>query len=64
MKNSKLDEIRKRKEIHAQTQAIFAVDNLHPNPDTQYIFDAYNNGEIKSIDAAIKALDKHYGIKR
>ena len=44
MKNSKLDEIRKRKEIHAQTQAIFAVDNLYPNPDTQYIFDAYING--------------------
>ena len=60
----KLEEIQKRKAIHAETQAIFAVDNLHPNPETQYIFNDYNNGKIVTIDDAIKALDKHYGIRR
>lgn len=60
----KLDEIQKRKIIHEQTQAAFAVDNLHPNPETQYIFDAYNNCELETIEDAIKALDEHYAIKR
>ena len=60
----KLDEIQKRKFIHEQTQAAFAVDNLHPNPETQYIFDAYNNCELETIEDAIKALDEHYAIKR
>lgn len=63
-RKQELEEIRKRKALHKITQAAFSVDNLHPNPETKYIFDAYNNGEIETIDAAIKALDKHYGINR
>ncbi len=60
----KLAEIQRRKRIHAEIQASFAVDNLHPNPETQYIFDAYNNCELETIEDAIKALDEHYGIER
>lgn len=63
-RKQELEEIRKRKALHKITQAAFAVDNLHPNLETKYIFDAYNSGEIETIDAAIKALDKHYGINR
>jgi hypothetical protein len=59
-----MSEFTQRKIIHEQTQAAFAVDNLHPNPETQYIFDAYNNCELETIEDAIKALDKHYGIER
>lgn len=64
MKTVSFYEIRKRKALHRTTQAAFAVDNLHPNPETQYIFNDYNNGKIPTISEAIKALDKHYGIVR
>lgn len=57
-------EISRRWAIHKETRACFAVDNIHPNPDTQYIFEAYNNGQIATIEDAIKALDKHYKINR
>ncbi|MEG1487925.1 antitoxin VbhA family protein [Lactococcus sp.] len=58
------EEIEKRKALHRTTQAAFAVDNLNPNPETQYIFNDYNTGKIATIEEAIKALDKHHGIKR
>ena len=57
-------EIAKRKKNQRITNAVFAVDNLKPNPATKHIFDDYANGRIASVNEAIKKLDKHYGIVR
>ena len=57
-------EIARRKKNQRITNAIFAVDNLKPNPRTQHIFDDYANGRISSISEAIKKLDAHYGVVR
>lgn len=63
-RKKRLAEIKERETAHQMSQAIFAVDNLKPNPETQHIFKAYTNGEIPTIDEAIKALDTFYGIDR
>lgn len=57
-------EITKRKQAQTTTRAIFAVDNLTPNPETQHIFDDYADGKLATVDEAIKALDKHYNVTR
>lgn len=59
-----IQEVMERKRIQATVDAIFAVDNLYRNKETQYIFDDYNNGVHATVEDAVKALDKHYGIKR
>lgn len=58
------NEITKRKQAQTTTRAIFAVDNLAPNPETQHIFNYYANGKLATVEEAIKALDQHYNIKR
>lgn len=57
-------EIEKRKKNQRLTNAMFAVDDLRPNPHTQHIFDDYANGNLATLDEAIKELDKHYNVKR
>lgn len=57
-------EIIKRKQAQNQTRAIFAVDKLKPNPETQHIFDNFSTGKIATVEQAIQELDKHYNVKR
>lgn len=66
MKKSTLteNEITKRKQAQRQTRAIFAIDNLKPNPETQHIFDNFTTGKIATVEQAIQELDKHYNVKR
>lgn len=59
-----IQEMMERKKTQATVDAIFAVDNLYRNQETQYIFDDYHNGIHATIGDAIEALDKHYGITR
>ena len=39
------------------------IEGARPNPDTQYIFEAYIRGQIEITDV-IPWLDKHYGVAR
>lgn len=57
-------ELERRKKNQRLANAIFAVDNLRPNPNTQHIFDDYANGNLATVDEAIKELDKYYNVKR
>ena len=57
-------ELERRKKNQRLANAMFAVDNLRPNPNTQHIFDDYANGNLATIAGTIKELDKHYNVKR
>lgn len=58
-----IQEVEERKRIQVEVDALFAVDNIYRNKETQYIFDDYNNGVYATGDETIQALKKHYGIK-
>ena len=57
-------ELERRKKNQRLANAIFAVDGLKTNPNTQHIFNDYANGDLATIAEAIKELDKHYNVKR
>ncbi len=52
-------EIERRKECDREARASFAVDNLSLNPETEYIHELYNNGEI-TTEEAIKKINDFY----
>ena len=53
-------EIAKRKHINAWIRGSHAVDNLHPNPDTQHIFDDFVEGRIATNEEVVQLLHEHY----
>lgn len=53
-------EIAKRRRINAWIRGSHAVDNLHGNPDTQHIFDDYEEGRISTSAEVKRLLHAHY----
>lgn len=57
------EEMEKRRRIVEYGEAHNRIEGLEPNPDVQYIFDAYVAGEIELGDITDR-LDDHFGHKR
>lgn len=53
-------EIEERRRISAWIRGSHAVDNLHPNPDTQHIFDDFVEGRIATNEEVVQLLHEHY----
>ena len=54
------EEIEKRRQMGAWIRGSHAVDNLHANPDTQYIFKDFEEGRIATADEVKQLLHEHY----
>lgn len=57
-----LEEVEKRRQIGAWIRGSHAVDNLHPNPDTQHIFNDYEEGRIATNEEVVQLLHAHYSL--
>lgn len=53
-------EIAKRRRINAWIRGSHAVDNLRANPDTQHIFDDFEEGKIATSAEVNALLHVHY----
>ncbi|GAA0800885.1 hypothetical protein GCM10009110_09890 [Psychrobacter piscatorii] len=53
-------EIEERRRISAWIRGSHAVDNLHANPDTQYLFDDFVEGRIATTEEVNQLLHAHY----
>lgn len=53
-------EVEKRRRTSAWIRGSHAVDNLCPNPDTQYIFDDFVEGRIATNEEVAQLLHEHY----
>jgi antitoxin component HigA of HigAB toxin-antitoxin module len=57
------EEMEKRRRLVEYGEAHNRIEGLEPNPDVQYIFDAYLAGDIELGDITDR-LDDHFGHKR
>ena len=53
-------EIEKRRRINFDTLGSFAVDNIPVNPDTQHIFQDFEEGKIATSKEVKALLHAHY----
>ncbi|MGP5120868.1 antitoxin VbhA family protein [Psychrobacter sp. Marseille-P5312] len=53
-------EIEKRRRINFDTLGSFAVDNIPVNPDTQHIFQDFEEGKIATSEEVKALLHAHY----